>query len=144
MEIVGLLCSCGVPLLIFLAVCAGLMKMFDKAGQPGVMAFVPIYNGWLLVTEVCKMEAKWFIFTLIPILNIYAGWMISQELAKKFGKSDTYGIGIFLLSPIFVPMLGFSDAQYQGGRKKKRDDDEEEEEEEERPRKKKRPADDEE
>ena len=79
----------------------------------------------MILTEVCKMEAKWFIFSLIPILNIYAGWMVSQELAKKFGKSETFGIGIFLLSPIFVPMLGFSDAEYQGGGKRRSKDDEE-------------------
>jgi hypothetical protein len=149
MEIVALLCSCGVPLLVFIAVCAGLMKVFEKAGQPGIMAFVPIYNGWLLITEVCKMEPKWFIFSLIPILNIYAAWMVSQELARKFGKSETYGMGIFFLGIVFVPMLGFSDAKYRGGsgskgRAMELDDEEEEEEEQPRPKKKKRPVDDDE
>ncbi len=151
MEFVISLCPCFVFLLVFLAVCAGMMKMFEKAGQPGIMAFVPIYNMWLLITEVCKMEPKWFIFSLIPILNLYAWWMVSQELAKKFGKSDTYGIGIFLLSPVFVPMLGFSDAQYQGGRGGSRDramsldDDDEDDAPPPPPKKKKpRPADDDE
>jgi hypothetical protein len=35
-------------------------------------------------------------------------------LAKLFGKSVGYGIGMLLLPFIFMPMLAFSDATYQG------------------------------
>jgi hypothetical protein len=116
----SMVAMCACPLLIFLGVFvvvgAIMWKVFTKAGQPGWAALVPIYNTWLLVTEICKKEPLWFILTLIPIANIVAAWVLCMELAKKFGKSDAFGIGLFFLSPIFLAMLAFGDARYQGGR----------------------------
>jgi hypothetical protein len=130
--------------ILFLVIFVIQWKVFTKAGRPGWESLVPIYNTWILITEICKLEAKWFIFSLIPFLNIIAAWVICQELAKKFGKSETFGIGLFFLTPIFLAILAFGDARYQGGRRSRRDDyddedeeEEEEEEEERRPRKKK-------
>jgi hypothetical protein len=39
-------------------------------------------------------------------------------VARKFVKSDGFGLGLAFLPFIFYPMLGFGDAQYQGGGKK--------------------------
>jgi hypothetical protein len=47
-------------------------------------------------------------------VNIVVAIIISIALAEKFGKSAAYGIGIALLGFIFIPMLGFGDARYQG------------------------------
>ncbi|AMV29454.1 hypothetical protein VT84_33985 [Gemmata sp. SH-PL17] len=98
-------------------------KIFTKAGQPGWAALVPFYNQWILVTEICKKEPLWFILFFVPIGNIVAAWVVCMELAKKFGKTETFGIGLFFLSPIFMAILAFGDAEYQGGRKKKRSSD---------------------
>ena len=134
-----------VYLILIAIVIVGMWKVFTKAGQPGWASIVPFYNSWILVTEICKKEALWFILQFIPLANIVAAWVICQETARKFGKSDAFGIGLFFLPFIFWPMLGFGDAQYQGRGKKKRrdyDDDEDDEEEEERPRKRRRSDDD--
>lgn len=109
--------SCGLVFVVLIVlVFAMLWKIFSKAGQPGWAGLVPIYNQWILVTEICKKEPLWFILSLIPFANIVAGWVLSQELARKFGKSDTFGIGLFFLWPIFLAILAFGDARYQGGR----------------------------
>ena len=126
-----------VMLVVLVIVFAILWKVFTKAGQPGWAALVPFYNSWILVTEICKKEPLWFILSLIPFVNIIASWVISQELARKFGKSDAFGIGIFFLGPIFLAILAFGDAEYQGGRNKKYDDDDDD-----RPRKKRSRDDD--
>jgi len=34
-------------------------------------------------------------------------------LAESFGKGAGFGIGLWLLGMIFIPILGFGDAQYQ-------------------------------
>lgn len=81
------------------------MKIFQKAGQPGWFAFVPILNQ-CTVAHIVGRDWWWGI---IPILNIVPMF----ELAKAFGKSEGFGIGIVLLPYVFVPMLGFGDAQYQ-------------------------------
>jgi hypothetical protein len=35
-----------------------------------------------------------------------------MELAKRFGKSEGFGLGLAFLGFIFIPILGFSDAVY--------------------------------
>jgi hypothetical protein len=146
----GMLCMCAVPLLIIggtlLVVFLIMWKVYTKAGRPGWEAIVPIYNSWILVTEICKLEPLWFFLQFVPIANIISAWKVSQELAKKFGKSDAFGIGLFLLAPIFLAMLAFGDARYQGGRSKGRsldDDEDDEDEEDDRPRRSSRRDDDE-
>jgi hypothetical protein len=108
------LCCCGVTFAVFvLPVVAGLWKMFEKAGRPGWESLVPIYNGYVLTVEICKLDMLMFILQFVPVANIYSALMVSLELAKRFGKEQGFGIGIFLLPMIFVPLLGFSkDAVY--------------------------------
>lgn len=111
-AIVGLLMMV-IQLGILAVVVAGAWKVFVKAGQPGWAALVPIYNTYIL-TQITGRPILWFILTFIPCANIVAAWVLTQDLAKSFGKSSGYGIGLFLLSPIFLPMLGFGSDQYQG------------------------------
>lgn len=102
-----------IQLAILGVVIAGAWKVFVKAGQPGWAAIVPFYNQYVL-TQIVGRPILWFVLMLVPCVNIVALFLITQDLAKSFGKSSGYGIGLFLLSPIFLPMLGFSDAQYSG------------------------------
>lgn len=106
-----------VPTLIALAflvlMIAAVWKVFTKAGQPGWALFIPIYNAivWL---RVCGKPGWWFILLLIPIVNIIITLIASLGMAKNFGKSAGFGIGLWLLGPIFIPILAFGDAKYQG------------------------------
>jgi hypothetical protein len=148
---------CGYFLLILLIAIptiAGKWKVFTKAGQPGWAAIVPIYDFYVLHTEIAKRkDSTWFIMYILGIvigclfpLAIIALFIVNSEVAKKFGKGGGYGIGLTLLPFIFYPMLGFGDAQYAGRRKRydDDDDDEEEDEEEERPRNRRRDEEEEE
>ena len=92
----------------------GMWKIFEKAGHPGWAAIVPFYNFWILTIEIAEEEELWFILSLIPCANIVAFYIIDLGVAKKFGKSTEFGIGMFLLPFVFYPLLGFGDAQYQG------------------------------
>jgi hypothetical protein len=100
-------------LIVALVVIIGLWKVFTKAGQPGWAAIIPILNLYIL----CKVAGRpgwWLILMLIPIVNFIIWIILSLDLAKNFGKGAGFGVGIALLSFIFLPVLGFSDAQYQG------------------------------
>jgi len=121
MEALGLLCPL-IGLAIFAVVVAGAWKVFTKAGQPGWAALVPIYSTYVFVVEIAKKDMMWFLLSLFVPFAIVVPCM---DVAEKFGKERTYGIGLFLLPFIFFPMLGFSDAQYQGGGKRRSKDDEE-------------------
>jgi len=100
-----------VGLLIAVIVIAGMWKMFEKAGQPGWAALVPIYNIWVLV-QISGKETWWFVLFLIPCANFVAAVVICMAIARKFGKDTLYGIGLAFLPFIFFPMLGFGAAQY--------------------------------
>jgi hypothetical protein len=126
---------------VIVLVIAGLWKVFEKAGQPGWAAIVPFYNLYVLTCQVAKKEIVWFVLFLIPCLNVVASIVVSIEVAKKFGKDVGYGIGLALLGFIFYPLLGFSDAQYEGGGRGRYSLDDEDDD---RPRKKKRKADEDE
>jgi len=103
--------------LIFLAilvlVIAGYWKMFVKAGHPGWAAIIPIYNSYVL----CKIVGRpgwWVILLLIPYLNLIFFIIIMLDLAKSFARGIGFAIGLILLSPIFICILGFGEAEYQG------------------------------
>jgi hypothetical protein len=100
-------------LLIALLVIVAMWKVFTKAGRPGWAAIIPIYNMYVW----CKIVGRpgwWVILMLIPLVNIIIGIIVCIDLAKSFGKGAGFGIGIALLGIIFLPILGFGRAQYQG------------------------------
>jgi len=53
-----------------------------------------------------------FLLTFIPIVNIVIQIMLYLNLAKKFGKSTGFAIGLILLNPIFLLLLAFGNAEY--------------------------------
>jgi len=101
-------------LAILFAIIGGFWKIFEKAGKPGWASIVPIYNIVVLLEMVGK-PTWWLVLFLIPLANIYAAFVVYTELAKAFGKTSGFGIGMLFLPIIFIPMLGFGDAEYQGG-----------------------------
>ena len=109
----ALVCNCVIPLAIYALIAAGLWKLFEKAGKPGWAGIVPIYN-MFVVTELSGKEIVWFILLFVPCINIVAAVLIWMDFAKAYGKDALWGLGLAFLGPIFVPLLGFSDAKYVG------------------------------
>lgn len=115
-ESLGLLAAlAGANLLIVIVVLGlilgGLWKIFTKAGKPGWAAIIPVYN-YIVLMEIIGKPLWWAIMLLIPCVNIVFMFLAYIELAKCFGKDTLYGILLVILSPIMIPVLGFSDAQY--------------------------------
>jgi hypothetical protein len=52
---------------------------------------------------------------LVPVVNIVIAFIVCIAVAKNFGKGAGFGVGLALLSPIFMIILGFGSAQYQVG-----------------------------
>jgi hypothetical protein len=98
-------------LAVFIAIIAGFWKVFEKAGKPGWAAIIPIYNVIVLL-EIAGKPLWWIIMFFIPVVNLIAAILVGLGVAKNFGKSDLFGIGLGLLGFIFYPVLGFGDAQY--------------------------------
>lgn len=98
-------------LLIVVLMIAGMWKVFQKAGKPGWAAIIPIYN-IIVLLEIAGKPAWWVILFLIPFVNFIIAILLGISVAAKFGKGTGYGLGLAFLGPIFYPMLGFGDAQY--------------------------------
>lgn len=111
-AIVGLIIGVIYFAAILLSI-AGLWKVFSKAGKPGWAAIVPIYN-MIVMLEVIGRPVWWIVLLLIPCVNFVIIFILMIDLAKSFGKGAGFGIGLALLGPIFLPMLGFGSATYQG------------------------------
>jgi hypothetical protein len=113
-ALIGLL-FLAFELAIIVAIIAGFWKVFVKAGKPGWAAIVPIYNVIVLL-DIAGKPLWWVILFFIPIVNLIVGILVCIAVAKSFGKSDAFGIGLALLGFIFFPILGFGEAQYQGAK----------------------------
>ena len=102
-----------VGLLIALFLIVAMWKVFTKAGHPGWAAIIPIYNCYIW----CKIVGRpgwWVILLFIPFVNFIIAIILCIDMAKSFGKGAGFGIGLALLGFIFLPILGFGSAQYQG------------------------------
>src|SRR5207248_7204178 len=100
-------------LLIALLLIVAMWKVFTKAGQPGWASIIPIYNLYIW----CKIVGRsgwWVLLMLIPFVNFIIMIILCIDLAKSFGKGAGFGLGIALLGIIFLPILGFGSAEYQG------------------------------
>ena len=89
-------------------------KLFTKAGKPGWASIVPVYN-MVILFEI--IGYKWYyVFLLfasgIPVIGqlVFILFSISYsiKLAKSFGQTPGFGIGLFFLSPIFTAILAFN------------------------------------
>ncbi len=100
-------------LALLLLIIISLWKIFTKAGKPGWASIIPIYNAIVLL-EIVDKPLWWIILMLIPIVNVIIAIIVNVELAKKFGQSVGFAIGMILLPIIFYPILGFGSARYTG------------------------------
>lgn len=97
-------------LVIFIA---SAWKVFAKAGQPGWAAIIPIYN-IIVLLQIVGRPLWWLLLMFIPLVNFVIAILIYIDLAKSFGQSTGFAIGLLLLAPIFWPILGFGSARYIG------------------------------
>jgi hypothetical protein len=108
--------SPGVTLLSFAVAILGIVamwKIFEKAGEPGWAAIIPFYNLYVLFKITWGSGWK-FLLLLIPFANIVIAIITMVKLAKAFGKSGGFAVGLIFLSVIFYCILAFDQSQYQG------------------------------
>jgi hypothetical protein len=91
----------------------GWLWVFPKAGQPRWAAVVPGYNVYVLVVRVARLSPLWFFLLLVPPVQVIAAFLVNAEVARRFGRSEAFGLGLTLLGFVFYPVLGFGEAKYQ-------------------------------
>ena len=113
----GYLSNIGKPLqmfsiLIFILEVIGMWKIFDKAGEKGWKAIIPIYNLYILF-KITYGAGVYFLLLLIPIADIVFWIIMDVKLAKAFGHGIGFTLGLIFLEPIFLLALAFNDDKYQ-------------------------------
>ncbi len=114
----------------------GTWKIFTKAGVAGWKSIIPCYNVYN-VYKICWKTSFfwiWFIATLVMafatsvtssnaaaiisyialIVTIVLNVMQNYKLAKAFGYGIGMTLGLLFFNYIFVLILGFGSAKYQG------------------------------
>ena len=102
-------CVIGVVLII------AMWRLFERSGEPGWNAIVPFYDLYKLF-KIAVGNGWLFIMLFIPILRAIAIVVLGLNLARAFGKSNGFALGLVFLPVIFIPMLAFSDGKYIGPR----------------------------
>ncbi len=113
----------GTFLVIWLAFAAlmivSMWKIFEKAGEEGWKAIIPIYNliVWMQITK----TPLWMLaLVLIPILNFIGAFVVTIVLAinttKVFNKDAVYAVLLIFLPIIGYPLLAFGPDQYIGAK----------------------------
>lgn len=97
---------------VFYIICG--WKIFEKAGQPGWAAIIPIYSSYIL-TKIIGKPWYWVLLMCIPYIGIIWGIWAVNLLSKSFGKGVGFTLGLIFLGFIFAPIMAFDKSiQYQG------------------------------
>lgn len=93
-------------LILIAIIFISLWKIFEKAGQEGWKAIIPIYNLYILTVIVGK-PWWWMLLMCIPYIGAIWGIWITNLLSKSFGKTEGFTVGLVLLGIVFYPILAF-------------------------------------
>lgn len=116
-------------------------KIFGKMGVPGWKSIIPFYNlyiqykmtwkpgfFWLFIITMAfsglsSVKAEGALMVVLSVIGLVcaiaaAVILIIQQyrLAKSFGHGVGFTIGLILLEPIFMLILGFGKSKYTGNR----------------------------
>jgi len=117
----GLLAGFGIGMTLFSLAIAVFMiitmwKVFEKAGKPGYASIIPIYN-LVVLFQISGINPALLFLLLIPFLGQIAVAVLMIvgyfNLAKYFHKDAGFGVGLWLLNPVFMAILAFGDSTYE-------------------------------
>ncbi|TAE48738.1 MAG: signal peptidase I [Bacteroidetes bacterium] len=99
----------------FAAFKAGQYKLFEKAGEAGWKALIPVYN-WVIWLKLTGKPVWWVALMLIPIANVLVFVSLLIDLARAYGKHSLGQHAAALLLPFyFFPKIGFDPkVKYEG------------------------------
>lgn len=127
-----------VSILVYVASAVGLMKMFEKAGEKNWKAWIPFYNTYLLF-KMCwktvwfwpivggmafiaifgnlKVGSPWSVIFAVLIVIVLIGifvirCILANYIAKAFGKSAGWTVGLIFVGWLFYLLLGFGEAKF--------------------------------
>lgn len=100
--------------LIIVVICMiAAARVFAKAGENPIWAFIPIVNLYKIF-KIAWGEGLVFLALCIPIVNFFVAIILNLKLAKSFGRGTLFGIGLLFFPYIFMCIIAFSGMEYLG------------------------------
>lgn len=104
---------------IYVVAAIAMWKIFEKAGEKGWKALIPLYNYWTLC-EIVGKPGWWslsFLLAFIPFIGWIAPFIVaiivSLELGKAFGKDTVWSVFLLIIfSLIGFLILGFGSDKF--------------------------------
>ena len=94
-------------------------KIYTKAGEKGWASLIPFY------TDYTQYKITWgegwnflYEWVTLPLVPVIIQIITSVKLARSFGKSDGFAVGLIFLPTIFLYILAFGKSEYIGPTKK--------------------------
>ncbi len=140
MGTLGLFAGLGVVMIIlaiayYVLQVVAYWRIFTKGGEAGWKSLIPFYNYYVQIKMTWDTNFFWIFLVLAIIDAVISGHFgaigtvvsvvssigvtvitifSSYKLSKAFGHDVPFTIGLVLLNPIFLLILGLGSSQYQG------------------------------
>ena len=102
-----------VGLAIIIVVYAAYWAIMKKAGKEGIDGIIPVHNEICLL-EICGIPKWMWFLNLIPFGALAFTIILAIYMARSFGKTGGYAVGLIFLPFVFYPMLAWGSARYVG------------------------------
>lgn len=97
-----------VTILFFILSLYGLWGVFEKAGEKGWKVLIPFYN-WYVWLQIIKKPLWWYIFLLVPFINVFMILLMIVETLKCFKKHGLIDQALGVIFPFaYLPYLALS------------------------------------
>ncbi len=97
-----------VTILFFILSLVGLWGIFEKSGEKGWKILIPFYNFYIWL-QIIKKPLWWYIFLLVPFINVFVILLMVVEILKCFRKHGILDQSLGVLFPfVYLPYLAFS------------------------------------
>jgi hypothetical protein len=103
----------GFSLAFFLLWVVSAWRLHTKAGQAGWVGLVPVLN----TLGELKMAGRpywWILLSLVPVLGQLMRIIRKVGVARSFGKTALFGLGLCFVPMFFEPAIGLGTARYRG------------------------------
>ncbi|WP_020468518.1 DUF5684 domain-containing protein [Zavarzinella formosa] len=113
MKPMGMLLAMAIAL-TFAVFVAARWVMYAKAGHPGWASLIPFYSTHVAF-KITGRSPWWELAVCFFYPMFIVVWILQNlDLARAFGRSVWFGLGLMLFPFLFYPVLAFGESRYSG------------------------------
>lgn len=80
-------------------------QLFAKANQKGFYSLIPFFNLYIFL-KIVKKPLWWYIFLIVPFINVFVYMLMLVELVKCYGKHQLWEQFLAVIVPfVYLPVL---------------------------------------